>query len=94
MGDDPVIMASMADILLRKGDAGAAVLVARRAAAVGHGADPRILWLLARAHAAAGEMEAARDAAKRAWEIADRLGVHALADSLLAVRRSLGGGPT
>lgn len=94
MGDDPGIMASMAEILLRKGDAAAAVLVARRAAAVVNGADPRILWMLARAHAAAGEMEAARDAAKRAWEIADRLGAHALADSLLVVRRSLGGGPT
>ena len=93
MGDDPAIMASMAEILLRKGDASAAVLVARRAAAVGGGADPRILWMLARASAAAGDMESARDAAKRAWEVADRLGARALADSLMEVRRSLGGGP-
>jgi tetratricopeptide (TPR) repeat protein len=94
MGDDPRIMASMAELLLHKGDAGAAVLVTQRAAAVADGADPRILWMLARAYAAAGEMESARDAAKRAWEVADRLGARALADSLLAVRRSLGGGPT
>ena len=94
MGDDAGIMASMVELLLRKGDAGAAVLVAQRAAAVANGTDPRVLWMLARAHAAAGEMESARAAAKRAWEVADRLGARALADSLMAVRRSLGGGPT
>lgn len=93
LGDDPYVMAAMARILLRQDDPRAAVLVAQRAAALSGGSDPGVLEVLARAYAGAGELASARDVARRAWEIAERMGRTMLADSLLALRRSLGGRP-
>jgi hypothetical protein len=90
MGDDPSVMASMANVLLLQEDAAAAILVAQRAAALSNGTDARILWVLARAYAGAGRTEQARDVAARAGAIATREGLTALADSLAAFRRSIG----
>ena len=90
--NDPGVMASMAGIVLRQGDAASAVLIARQAAELSRGADPRILATLARAYASAGRTREALDVATRAAEMAARRGMTALADSLEALKRSLGGG--
>ncbi len=92
MGEDARIFAAMAGLFLRKGEASGAVLAAERAVALAGGADARILGVLARAYAAAGRMEEAREVAQRGAEMARQSGQPALADSLMALRRSLGGG--
>ncbi len=89
--NDPQVMAEMAAIVLRRGDAASAVVVARRAVELSGGADPRILGTLARAHAAAGQRDEARRVVQQAVELAKRRGLVTLADSLSALARSLGG---
>ena len=90
--DDPAVMAAMADIFVRQGEAEAAVAAARQAVAAGGDADPRVLAALARAYAAAGRGAEARAAAERAAHRARALGSGPLADSLDALARRVGGG--
>jgi len=89
--NDAKVMAEMADVVLRGGDAGSAVVVARRAVELSGSTDARILATLARAHAAAGQRDEARRVARQAEDLARRRGLVTLADSLSALVRSLGG---
>ena len=89
--NDAGVVAAMAAIMLRQGDAASAVLIAQQAAALSQDEDPRILGTLARAFAGAGRMKEALDTATRAADLAARRGIPALADSMNALRRSLGG---
>ncbi len=89
--NDASVMAEMADVLIRRGDAAAALVVARQAAGLAGGGDPSILGALARALAAAGQGDEAREIGRRALELARRTGPAALADSLSILVRSLGG---
>lgn len=91
MASDPAVMAAMSALMLRRGDAAAAVAAAEQAVALSRGADPRVLAALARAYEGAGRVTEALDVATRAADLAARRGPPSLADSLAALRRSLGG---
>lgn len=84
ISSDPAIMASMARVLVAKGDGAAAVLVAEQAAALAEAPSPEILATLALAYHAAGRDADAEAALLRAVEAAEQRGLMALADSLRA----------
>src|SRR5690606_190207 len=84
MSNDPAIMASMARVLVAKGDGAAAVVVAEQAAALAGAPGPEILATLALAYRAAGREADAEASLLRAVEAAEQRGMMALADTLRA----------
>ncbi len=86
----PDVMAEMAGVVLRQGDPATAVVIAGQAAKLSGNRDPHVLGVLARAYAAAGRTDEARELVRRAVALARQGGYTQLVDSLNALALGLG----